>query len=87
MAWDTGRPKQLLLDASTAEFSRYGLAGAGIDRIAEAILTLCDGWQALATMDRIYTGTVERDAARNATRKKSALTAVEALARELVAHG
>lgn len=34
MAWDTDRTKQLLLDAATHEFSRYGLAGARVDRIA-----------------------------------------------------
>ena len=34
MAWDTDRTKQLLLDAATEEFSRYGLAGARVDRIA-----------------------------------------------------
>ncbi|WP_159605748.1 TetR/AcrR family transcriptional regulator [Agromyces humi] len=34
MAWDTERTKRLLLDAATAEFSAYGLAGARIDRIA-----------------------------------------------------
>lgn len=34
MAWDTERTKQLLLDAATEEFSRYGLAGARVDRIA-----------------------------------------------------
>lgn len=36
MAWDTDRTKQLLLDAATEEFSRYGLAGARVDRIASA---------------------------------------------------
>lgn len=34
MAWDTERTKRLLLDAATEEFSRYGLAGARVDRIA-----------------------------------------------------
>ena len=34
MAWDVERTKQLLLDAATAEFSAYGMAGARIDRIA-----------------------------------------------------
>lgn len=34
MAWDTERTKQLLLNAATDEFSRYGLAGARVDRIA-----------------------------------------------------
>lgn len=36
MAWDTERTKQLLLDAATEEFSRHGLAGARVDRIASA---------------------------------------------------
>jgi AcrR family transcriptional regulator len=34
VAWDVERTKQLLLSAATAEFSRYGLAGARVDRIA-----------------------------------------------------
>jgi len=34
MAWDTEKTKQLLLDAATEEFSRYGLAGSRVDRIA-----------------------------------------------------
>ncbi|WP_353814927.1 TetR/AcrR family transcriptional regulator [Agromyces sp. SYSU T00266] len=34
MAWDTERTKRLLLDAATEEFSRHGLAGARVDRIA-----------------------------------------------------
>lgn len=34
MAWDTERTKRRLLDAATEEFSRYGLAGARVDRIA-----------------------------------------------------
>ena len=194
MAWDTERTKQLLLDAATAEFSRYGLAGARMDRIASTagvnkeriyqyfgkkdeifgivlarqlaavmeqvaiegtgveavvdyagrvfdyqvqhpelarltfweglerdeptalaaraagatskverlqqalptlgqsdarellttILTLCDGWQVLATMDRIYTGTTERTEERNAARRTAVLTAIEALTRALI---
>ncbi|HEU4756580.1 MAG TPA: TetR family transcriptional regulator [Agromyces sp.] len=36
MAWDTERTKRLLLDAATEEFSRHGLAGARVDRIAAA---------------------------------------------------
>ncbi|MFT4284000.1 MAG: TetR family transcriptional regulator [Protaetiibacter sp.] len=36
MAWDTERTKALLLEAGAAEFSAYGLAGARVDRIAEA---------------------------------------------------
>ena len=194
MAWDTDRTKQLLLDAATEDFSRYGLAGARIDRIASTagvnkeriyqyfgkkdelfgivlarqlaavmeqvaidghgveavvdyagrvfdyqvqhpelarltfweglerdeptalearsagasnkverlqralptlshddarellttILTLCDGWQVLATMDRIYTGTVERSPDRDAARRAAVLTAIESLTRALI---
>ena len=194
MAWDTERTKQLLLDAATAEFSTYGLAGARVDRIAAAagvnkeriyqyfgkkddffgivlarqlaavmdavpitgagvdavvdyaarvfdyhsrhpelarlvfweglerteptaldtrtaganskverlrealptlsdanarellatILTLCDGWQVLRAMDRVYTGTIERDAARNETRKASVLLTIASLTRALI---
>lgn len=36
MAWDTERTKALLLEAGAAEFSAYGLAGARVDRIADA---------------------------------------------------
>lgn len=36
MAWDTERTKRLLLQAATAEFCQYGLAGARVDRIAAA---------------------------------------------------
>ncbi|MET1018681.1 MAG: TetR family transcriptional regulator [Microterricola sp.] len=36
MAWDVERTKTLLLDAATAEFSAFGLAGARVDRIAAA---------------------------------------------------
>ena len=194
MAWDTERTKQLLLDAATAEFSLYGLAGARIDRIASSagvnkeriyqyfgkkdelfgivlarqlaavmeqvviegdgvdaivhyagrvfdyqvqhpelsrltfweglerdeptalaarsaaargkverlrqalptisetdaqelfttVLTLCDGWQVLANLDRIYTGTTTRTAARNAARRAAVLAAVEAFTRTLI---
>lgn len=193
MAWDTERTKQLLLDAATAEFSSYGLAGARIDRIADAagvnkeriyqyygkkdeffgivlerqlaavmdavsltgtgveavigyagrcfdyqvqhpelarltfweglerseptalvsrsagaenkvarlraalptiteedarellstILTLCDGWQVLHTIDRVYTGTIDRDAARNAARRTAVLQVIESYTRSL----
>ena len=195
MAWDVERTKQLLLDAATAEFSAYGMAGARIDRIAASagvnkeriyqyfgkkseffgivlerqlaavmdavtvtgtgveaitdytgkvfdyqvehpelarltfweglecdrptaedkrraasdskvvlvqqalptisqadardllltILTLADGWQVLHTLDRLYTGTVTRDAARNASRRKAVVAAIDALVRDLVA--
>lgn len=36
MAWDTERTKRLLLEAATAEFCEYGLAGSRVDRIAAA---------------------------------------------------
>ncbi|WP_423182607.1 TetR/AcrR family transcriptional regulator [Arthrobacter sp. NyZ413] len=36
MAWDTDRTKRLLLEAATAEFCQFGLAGARVDRIAAA---------------------------------------------------
>ena len=48
------------------------------------ILTLCDGWQVLHTMDRVYTGTVTRDAARNAARKAAVLQVIESYTRSLV---
>lgn len=194
MAWDVERTKQLLLDAATEEFSRFGLAGARIDRIAASagvnkeriyqyfgkkseffgivlerqlaavmgvitingtgveaivdyagrifdyqvehpelarltfweglecdrptaeekrraassskvalvqqalptiseadardllltILTLADGWQVLHTLDRLYTGTMTRDAARNASRRRAVIAAVEAMTRDLI---
>lgn len=34
MVWDTERTKRLLLEAATAEFCQFGLAGARVDRIA-----------------------------------------------------
>ncbi|MDF2575595.1 MAG: TetR/AcrR family transcriptional regulator [Agromyces sp.] len=36
MAWDTERTRRRLLDAATAEFAEHGLAGARVDRIAQA---------------------------------------------------
>jgi len=48
------------------------------------ILTLADGWQVLSNMDRIYTGTIGRDATRNAARKAAVLAAVEATVRALL---
>jgi len=194
MAWDTEKTKTLLLDAATAEFSDFGLAGARVDRIATtagvnkeriyqyfgkkdelfgivlarqlaavmdevsitgegidavvgyagrvfdyqvahpelarltfweglerdeptaletrvaggdgkvrrlrealpalseddarelllSILTLCDGWQVLRTMDRVYTGTAERSSKRNAARRRAVLAMIEAHTRELV---
>jgi AcrR family transcriptional regulator len=35
MAWDTEKTKRLLLDAARAEFARYGIAGARVNRIAK----------------------------------------------------
>jgi len=195
MAWDTEKTKSLLLEAATAEFSAYGLAGARVDRIAAAagvnkeriyqyfgkkddlfgivlerqlaavmdaisitgtgveavttyagrvfdylaqhpelarltfwegleraeptaaemrissasgkvaalraalpqlseedarellltVLTLNDGWQVLATMDHIYTGTIVRDDARNNRRRQAVVATISALTRELIA--
>ena len=48
------------------------------------ILTLADGWQVLPNMDRIYTDTSDRDARRDAARRRIVLTAVEALTRALL---
>ncbi|CAN5291959.1 TetR family transcriptional regulator [soil metagenome] len=194
MAWDTEKTKALLLDAATAEFSTYGLAGARIDRIAAqagvnkeriyqyfgkkdelfgivlarelaavmdavsmsgsgidtitdyaaqcfdyqvqnpqlarlifweglersepvaeafrsqrseakvarlreslpalshddardlllTVLTLCDSWQVLGLMDRVYTGATSRDARRDAERKRTVVAAVGAIARDLL---
>ncbi len=187
MAWDTEKTKALLLDAATAEFSEFGLAGARIDRIAAkagvnkeriyqyfgkkdelfgivlarelaavmdavsmrgtgldtitdyaaqcfdyqvqnpqlarlifweglelsepvaevfrsqrseakiaalshddardlllTVLTLCDSWQVLGLMDRVYTGAETRDAARDAERKRWVVAAIGAIARELL---
>lgn len=194
MAWDTDRTKQLLLDAATEEFSRHGLAGARVDRIAATagvnkerlyqyfgkkdelfaivlerelaavieataltgtgmdavaeyagrvfdyqrehpalprlvfwegleldapvaeamrlqgnvlkterlraalpeldeaqahellltIITLCDGWQVLGTMDRVITGRPARDEARQAARRAFVVGAVVAIARDMV---
>ena len=75
-----------------ASDSKVALVRAALPQITEAdardllltILTLADGWQVLHTLDRLYTGTVTRDAARNASRKKAVVTAVEALTRELL---
>lgn len=36
MAWDIERTKRVLLEAATAEFCQFGLAGARVDRIAAA---------------------------------------------------
>ena len=87
-------------DRPTAEEKRRAASGskvvlvrAALPSISEAdardllltILTLADGWQVLHTLDRLYTGTVARDATRNASRKRAVVAAIDALARELVA--
>lgn len=72
--------------------SKIALVRQALPTISEAdaqdllltILTLADGWQVLHTIDRIYTGTLARDAARNASRRRAVLLAVEALALSLV---
>jgi len=48
------------------------------------ILTLCDGWQVLRNMDRIYTGSTSRTTERNARRRTSVLHAIEAHTRALL---
>lgn len=76
-----------------ASDSKVVLVRAALPSISEAdardllltILTLADGWQVLHTLDRLYTGTVTRDAARNASRRKAVVAAVDALVRDLVA--
>jgi AcrR family transcriptional regulator len=76
-----------------ASDSKVVLVRAALPSITEAdardllltILTLADGWQVLHTLDRLYTGTVTRDAARNASRRKAVVAAVDALVRELAA--
>lgn len=75
-----------------ASDSKVELVRAALPTISEAdaqdllltILTLADGWQVLHTLDRLYTGTTARDAARNASRRRAVVTAVEALTRDLV---
>lgn len=74
-----------------ASISKVAAVRAALPQISEVdaqdllltILTLADGWQALHTLDRIYTGVTTRDAARTATRRRAVVTAVEALVREL----
>ena len=76
-----------------ASDSKVVLVRAALPTISDAdardllltILTLADGWQVLHTLDRLYTGTITRDAARNDSRRKAVVAAVEALARELAA--
>jgi hypothetical protein len=86
-------------DRPTAEEKRRAssdakvvLVRAALPTISEAdarellltILTLADGWQVLHTLDRLYTGTRARDAARNASRRAAVVTAIESLTRELI---
>ena len=86
-------------DRPTAEEKRRGASDGKVALVQQAlptislddarellltILTLADGWQVLGTLDRLYTGTITRDAARNARRKRAVVLAVEALTRELV---
>ena len=76
-----------------ASDSKVVLVRAALPTISEAdardlqltILTLADGWQVLHTLDRLYTGTLARNAARNASRRRAVVTAIESLARELAA--
>jgi AcrR family transcriptional regulator len=60
------------------------LSEADARELLATILTLCDGWQVLRAMDRVYTGTVDRDAARDASRKASVLLAIEAFVRAVI---
>ena len=60
------------------------LSDANARELLATILTLCDGWQVLRAMDRVYTGTIERDAARNDARKASVLLTIESLTRALI---
>jgi len=60
------------------------LTDANARELLATILTLCDGWQVLRAMDRVYTGTIERDAARNAARKASVLLAIESFTRAMI---
>jgi len=60
------------------------LSDANARELLATILTLCDGWQVLRAMDRVYTGTIERDAARNEARKASVLLTIESLTRALI---
>ena len=60
------------------------LSDANARELLATILTLCDGWQVLRAMDRVYTGTVERDDARNQARRASVLMAIEAFTRAVV---
>lgn len=73
-------------DSKVARFREAlpALSDANARELLATILTLCDGWQVLRAMDRVYTGTIERDAARNASRKASVLLTIESLTRALV---
>jgi AcrR family transcriptional regulator len=76
-----------------ASDSKVALVRQALPTISEAdaqdllltILTLADGWQVLHTLDRLYTGTLARDAARNASRRRAVVLAIEALTIELAA--
>lgn len=60
------------------------LSDANARELLATILTLCDGWQVLRAMDRVYTGTIDRDDARNDARKASVLLTIESLTRAMV---
>ena len=61
-----------------------GLSDDDARELLMTILTLCDGWQVLRNMDRVYTGTTSRDADRNARRRASVLHTIEAHTRALI---
>ena len=83
-----------------AEEMRHAGARSKVDRVRAAlpeltdedvqdllltILTLCDGFQALPNVDRLYTGTGEPDAERLARRRQAILLTVGAAAEALLA--
>ena len=91
----------LELSAPVAEAFRSQRSEAKVARLREAlpalshdhardllftVLTMCDSWQVLRLMDRVYTGAEARDAARDAERKRTVVAAVGAIARELLEH-
>ena len=83
----TAEEKRRAASDSKVELVRRALPAVSEEDARElllTILTLADGWQVLATLDRLYTGTITRDAARNDRRKKSVVAAVEALTRSLI---
>lgn len=66
---------------------RQALPSLGDDEAREIILTilsLCDSWQVLATVDRVYTRTRIRTPERDAARRAVVVAAVEAYARSLL---